>query len=133
LKTQTRSPARIASSKLDLFEGFVEKIVTQVQGNPTLKQNTAIFITFDEGGGYYDSGYIQPLDFFGDGARVPLIIVSAYATGGHVYHAYSDHVSITKFIEHNWGLKPLTSRSRDNYPNPVTSKTDAYVNEQSGP
>ena len=30
-------------------------------------KDTAIFITFDEGGGYYDSGYVQPLDFFGDG------------------------------------------------------------------
>ena len=41
--------------------------------------NTAIFVTFDEGGGYYDSGYVQPLDFFGDGTRIPLIIVSPFA------------------------------------------------------
>ena len=88
-----------ASSKVDLFEGFAKNIVTRVQSNPTLWANTAIFITFDEGGGYYDSGYIQPLEFFGDGTRIPLIIVSPFSTGGHVYHAYSDHVSITKFIE----------------------------------
>ena len=37
-----------------------------------LWKDTAIFITFDEGGGYYDSGYVQPLDFFGDGTRIPL-------------------------------------------------------------
>jgi phospholipase C len=37
--------------------------------------------------GYHDSGLIQPLDFFGDGPRIPLIVVSAYATGGHVVHA----------------------------------------------
>ena len=64
-----------ASSKLDLFEGFVKKIVDQVQASPYAK-DTAIFITFDEGGGYYDSGYVQPLDFFGDGTRIPLIVVS---------------------------------------------------------
>ena len=55
-----------ASSKLDLFEGFVKKIVDDVQGSAYAK-DTAIFITFDEGGGYYDSGYVQPVDFFGDG------------------------------------------------------------------
>ena len=56
-----------ASSKLNLFEGFVKKIVDAVQANPSLWASTAIFITFDEGGGYYDSGYIQALDFFGGG------------------------------------------------------------------
>ena len=71
-----------ASSKLDLFEGFTKKIVDAVQANPTLWKDTAIFITFDEGGGYYDSGYVQPLDFFGDGTRIPLIVVSPYTTAG---------------------------------------------------
>ena len=47
-----------------------------------LWSDTAIFITFDEGGGYYDSGYVQPLDFFGDGTRIPLIVVSPYTTRG---------------------------------------------------
>jgi hypothetical protein len=56
-----------ASSKLDLFEGFVKKIITLVQANPKLWADTAIFITFDEGGGYWDSGYVQALDYFGDG------------------------------------------------------------------
>src|SRR5689334_4786450 len=55
-----------ASSKLDLFGGFVKKIVDEVKSNPDLWKTTAILITFDEGGGYYDSGYVQPLDFFGD-------------------------------------------------------------------
>src|SRR5271165_2551371 len=45
-----------ASSKLDLFEGFVKKIVTEVQANPQLWASTAIFVTFDEGGGNWDSG-----------------------------------------------------------------------------
>jgi len=116
-----------ASSKLDLFEGFAKKIVDAVQANPELWASTAIFITFDEGGGYYDSGYIQPLDFFGDGTRVPLIIVSPFATGGHVSHSYSDHVSLVKFIERNFKLAPLTARSRDNYPNPKTARDNPYV------
>jgi phospholipase C len=115
-----------SSSKLDLFEGFVARIVDQVQANPTLWASTAIFVTFDEGGGYYDSGYIQPVDFFGDGTRIPLLIVSPYSTGGVVNHSYADHVSIIKFIERNWSLPTITATSRDNFPNPVVG-SNVYV------
>jgi phospholipase C len=108
-----------ASSKLDLFEGFARKIVSQVQKSD-YAENTAIFITFDEGGGYYDSGYVQQLDFFGDGTRIPLIVVSAYNRPGYISHEYADHVSILKFIERNWRIGTVSYRSRDNFPNPVT-------------
>ncbi len=80
---------------------------------------TAILVTYDEGGGYYDTGYIQPVDFFGDGTRIPLIAISPYAKKGFVDHTYYDHVSVLKFIERNWGRGALSSRSRDNLPNPV--------------
>jgi phospholipase C len=116
-----------ASSKLDLFEGMLEKVVDHLNANPALMAETALIVTFDEGGGYYDSGYIQPLDFFGDGPRIPLIIVSPFTKGGHINHTYVDHVSILKFIERNWDLKPLTGRSRDNFPNPVVDDDNSYV------
>jgi phospholipase C len=116
-----------SSSKLDLFEGFVKNVITKLQANPTLWSSTAVFITFDEGGGYYDSGYIQPVDYFGDGTRIPLLVVSPYSTGGVVNHSYGDHVSLIKFIERNWSLAPITIRSRDNYPNPVTNAENPYV------
>jgi phospholipase C len=116
-----------ASSKIDLFEGMAKKIVDLLESKPNLMAQTAFIITFDEGGGFYDSGFIQPLDFFGDGPRIPLIIVSNFTKGGHVNHTYSDHVSILKFIERNWGLKPLTGRSRDNFPNPVSAEDNPYV------
>jgi phospholipase C len=70
---------------------------------------------------------VQPLDFFGDGTRIPLIVVSRFTKPGHISHEYSDHVSILKFIERNWNLKPVTSRSRDNFPNPVAEKLNPYV------
>jgi phospholipase C len=116
-----------ASSKMDLFEGFVKKIVDLVQANPKLWVETAIFITFDEGGGYADSGYVQQLDYFGDGTRIPMIVVSPYSTGGHISHVYSDHASVPKFIEKNWGLGPITERSRDNKPNPIAGASNPYV------
>ena len=116
-----------ASSKWNLYEGFVKKIVDAVQSNKELWDSTAIFITSDEGGGYYDSGYIQPLDYFGDGTRIPLIVVSAHTKPGHISHSYSDHVSILKFIEHNWNLGPISGRSRDNLPNPIADEDNQYA------
>jgi phospholipase C len=115
------------SSKVNLFEGFVKKIVDAVKDNRELWEDTAIFITMDEGGGYYDSGYVQALDFFGDGTRIPMIVVSPWTKPGHIAHDYSDHVSILKFIERNWELSPVTGRSRDNYPNPKTRWDNPYV------
>jgi phospholipase C len=115
-----------SSSKLDLFEGFSKKIVDAVKANPQLWKDTAIFITFDEGGGYYDSGYVQLVDFFGDGTRIPFIVVSPYTKPGHISHEYTDHVSVLKFIERNWNLGPVTFRSRDNLPNPIVAN-NPYV------
>jgi phospholipase C len=115
-----------ASSKLNLFEGFAKKIVDQVEASEYAK-DTVIFITFDEGGGYFDSGYVQPLDFFGDGTRIPLIVVAPFVKSGHISHEYTDHVSIIKFIDRNWGLQPITHRSRDNFPNPIASPENPYV------
>ncbi|MBE1162474.1 alkaline phosphatase family protein [Dyella acidiphila] len=117
-----------ASSKLELYEGYVQKIVQMVQANPKLWDNTAIMITFDEGGGYYDSGYVQPIDFFGDGTRIPLLVVSKYSTGGRVVHTYFDHVSFDKFVEANWGIREtISGRSRDNLPNPIQFNNNPYV------
>ncbi|HTC54273.1 MAG TPA: alkaline phosphatase family protein [Steroidobacteraceae bacterium] len=116
-----------ASSKLDLFEGFSKKIVDLVQGSK-YAADTAVFITFDEGGGYYDSGYVQPVDYFGDGTRIPLIVVAPFLKApGYISHSYADHVSILKFIERNWGLQPVTRRSRDNFPNPISVPENPYV------
>jgi len=106
-------------SSLAAFETFLKNAVSAVQSNKKEWASTAILVTWDESGGYYDSGYIQPVSFFGDGPRVPMIVVSPWAKRGQVDHTYTDHVSILKFIEANWGLPPLTSFSEDNLPNPA--------------
>jgi len=116
-----------ASSKLDLFEGFTQKIIDAIRANPALWADTAVFVTFDEGGGYWDSGYVAPIDFFGDGTRIPMLVASPYAKAGHVSHEYADHVSILKFVERNWGLPPITNRSRDNLPNPRADRENPWV------
>ncbi len=109
------------------FDELVSDVLARVQSNPALWKKTAILVTFDEGGGYFDSGYVQFIDFFGDGTRVPLVAISPFSKRAHVDHTYYDHASIAKFIERNWGLNPLSQRSRDNLPNPVIDKANPYV------
>jgi phospholipase C len=120
-----------ASSKFDLFEAFVDNIIRLAQSNEEQWAETAIFVTVDEGGGYYDSGFIQPVDFFGTGPRIPMIAVSPFSRGGHVSHIYNEHSSFVKFVERNWKLNvKLTARSRDNLPNPKQDRDgdlDDYV------
>jgi phospholipase C len=117
-----------ASSKLGLFEAFAENIIELAKSNKEQFAETAILITVDEGGGYYDSGFIQPVDFFGTGPRIPMIAVSNFSKGGHIKHSYTEHSSVVKFIERNWRLKgTLSQRSRDNLPNPELDDENPYV------
>jgi phospholipase C len=127
VKPSTFNDGHPSSSRLDLFESFTRRIIDQVKSNEDLWESTAILVTMDEGGGYYDSGYVQPVDYFGDGTRIPLLVVSKYSQGGHVSHEYSDHASIVKFIERNWSLPKLSARTRDNLPNPQTTNDNPYV------
>src|SRR5256886_400433 len=107
-----------AYSTVAALERFVMQLVTKAKANPAIWSKTAILVTTDEGGGYYDSGYDQILDFFGDGTRVPLIGISPSAKRGYVDHTYYDHASVLKFIEYNWRLTVLSDESCDNLPNP---------------
>jgi acid phosphatase len=116
-----------ADSTTDQYEMFIQDLIAKVKANPSLWPNTAIFITTDEGGGYYDSGYIQQLDFFGDGTRIPFIAVSPWTKQGYVDHTYYDHASLLKFIEANWKIPAVSGRSRDNLPNPVANGANPYV------
>jgi phospholipase C len=115
-----------ANAVLALYENFTTNLVNMVHDQPDLWNKTAILITYDEGGGYYDTGYIQAVDFFGDGTRIPVIAVSPYAKKGFVDHTYYDHASVIKFIEWNFNLPKLSTRSRDNLPNP-TQPASTYV------
>jgi phospholipase C len=116
-----------ATSKLNLFEALVDRIHSELLQRPELFEETAFFIAWDEGGGYWDSGAFLPLDFFGDGPRIPFLVVSPRARGGKIVHSYTDHASVLKFIERNWGISPLTARSRDNLPNPQMARNNPYI------
>jgi phospholipase C len=80
--------------------------------------SSAIFITWDEGGGYYDHvippqvltidhEFDHPLQVFGQ--RVPLLVISPYAKENYVSQTILNHMSLLRFIEFNWGLPSLNA------------------------
>ena len=96
-------------------ENWTTQIVNAVMRSPEWR-NTAIFITWDDYGGFYDHVPPPQVDNFGFGIRVPLLIISPYAKDGYVTHELGEFSSILRFIEDNWGLTQLTHRDRDATP-----------------
>ncbi len=90
-------------------EQFLASLVQQIQASPVWK-DTAVFIAYDENGGRWDHVAPPVIDRWGDGTRVPLIVVSPYARRGYVDHTQYDTTSILKFVETRWGLAPLGTR-----------------------
>lgn len=72
--------------------------------------STAIFLTWDDYGGWYDHVPPPQVDAFGLGFRVPCLVISPYSKEGYVDHTQADFSSITKFIEFVYYLPPLTQR-----------------------
>jgi phospholipase C len=72
-------------------------------------QSSAFFLTYDEGGGYFDHMAPPQVDAYGLGFRVPTLIVSPWARRGYVSGQLYEHSSILKFIERRFGLPTLAS------------------------
>ncbi|HZW84653.1 MAG TPA: alkaline phosphatase family protein [Nitrososphaerales archaeon] len=88
-------------------EQWMLGIVNHVE-NSRFWNSSAIFITYDESGGYYDHVAPPKLDGNQLGFRVPLIVVSPYAKEGYVSHTVLTHSSLLAFIDYNWKLKGLS-------------------------
>jgi phospholipase C len=71
---------------------------------------TAIVLTWDDFGGFYDHLPPPAVDQFGYGPRVPLIVISPYARQGVVSHTVYEFASVLQLIESRFNLKPLTAR-----------------------
>jgi phospholipase C len=72
--------------------------------------SSAVILTWDDWGGWYDHVAPPQVDKDGFGFRVPALIVSPYARKGHILHETADFTSILKLIERLHGLSPLTAR-----------------------
>lgn len=89
-------------------ETMIESIISAVQKSAAWA-STAIFVTYDEGGGFFDHIAPPQLDAYGPGIRVPLLVVSPFAKPDYVDTTFSDHSSVLKFIEYVFGLPTLAS------------------------
>ena len=74
--------------------------------------STAVFITWDDFGGFYDHVPPPTVDKFGLGPRVPLLIISPYARKGKVSHTQYEFSSFLSLVEKRFFLAPLTERDQ---------------------
>ena len=74
---------------------------------------TAVFITWDDFGGFYDPVAPMSPDYYGYGPRVPMLIISPYSNGGKVIHTVYEFSSVLKFVETRFNLSSLTLRDAD--------------------
>jgi phospholipase C len=73
-------------------------------------ESSALLVTYDDWGGWFDHVPPPQVDTFGYGFRVPAFLVSSYAREGHIDSTVMDFSSIPRFIEENWGLEPIAER-----------------------
>jgi phospholipase C len=86
---------------------WVASIVNAIGNNQQLWNSTAIFITWDDWGGFYDHVAPTIYNSFELSFRVPMIIVSPYAKPGYISHVQHEFGSILKFTEETYGLPSL--------------------------
>lgn len=92
----------------------VDQVNAVVAGG--LWPSSAIFITWDDWGGYFD--HVQPAEVetwtdgtqFRYGSRVGCLVLSPYAKGGHISSSLFSHVSLLKFCEDTFGVPAVTQR-----------------------
>jgi phospholipase C len=96
-------------SSVGLGAEWTRNIVNAI-GNSQYWPHCAIFITWDDYGGFYDHVPPPAVDAVGLGFRVPCIVVSPYAKRGYVDHKQYEHSSVVKFAETTFGLPAMTAR-----------------------
>jgi len=104
------TPDRAASDHAGVTDGsgpsWVASIVNAI-GRSRYWDNTAIFVTWDDWGGWYD--HVKPplYNSYELGFRVPLLVIAPYAKRGYVSHAQHEFASILKFVEETYGLPSM--------------------------
>ncbi len=84
-------------------------------GESPLWEKTAVVITYDEGGGFWDHVAPPRPDAYGCGTRVPALLISPWTRRGYVDHRIADTTSILALIEARFGLAPLHARDAGAY------------------
>jgi phospholipase C len=100
-----------ASCKGNTGPEWVASLVDAI-GQSQYWSSTAIFVTWDDPGGWYDHVPPKMLDYDGLGFRVPLLVISPYAKKGYVSHVHYELASILRFIEDRDGLPTLSASDK---------------------
>ena len=87
-------------------ENHTEELIQLIRASKYWK-NTAIIITYDEHGGFWDHVAPSKRDIWGPGSRVPTIVISPFARRGFVDHTSYDTTAILSLIEHRFELGSL--------------------------
>lgn len=87
---------------------WVASLVNAI-GTSSFWKSTAIFIMWDDPGGWFDPVKPPHKDYDGFGFRVPLIVISPYAKQGYVTHVQYETASVVRFIEDTFGLAQLAA------------------------
>jgi len=90
-------------------ENWTVRTIDALMASPEWK-HTAIFLTWDDFGGFYDHVPPPHVDVYGDGPRVPLLVISPYAKPHFVFHETADFTSVLRFIEELHGIPAMTAR-----------------------
>jgi phospholipase C len=97
--------------KITTGQKWTQDIINAIGNSPDWA-HSAIILTWDDYGGFYDHVPPPQVDALGLGPRVPCIIVSPYARKGVIQHQVRDHTSITRFCETTFNLAPMTPRDQ---------------------
>ncbi|HKS59826.1 MAG TPA: alkaline phosphatase family protein, partial [Thermoplasmata archaeon] len=98
------------------MEWTTQQLDALVRGG--LWPSTAVFLTWDDWGGWFDHVDPPPVEAWVDGtqfrygSRVPCLVLSPFARAGYISHSLHSHVSLVRFCEVNFGLPPLNARDR---------------------
>jgi phospholipase C len=84
-------------------------VVNTILSSP-IGPSSAIFLFFDEAGGFWDPVLPPTVDSAGDGFRVPLLVISPFTPSGVVLHTPLDPAALLRFVDGNWGLPALNAR-----------------------
>jgi phospholipase C len=98
-----------------------------------LWQSSALFFTYDEGGGFFDHVAPPQVDAYGLGFRVPTLVVSPWVRRGYVSGQLYEHSSVLKFIERRFGLPSLASINHKFDSSTPTTNNDAANGKSTGP
>jgi len=90
-------------------ENWTVDLMNTVMQGPNWS-STAVFLTWDDFGGFYDHVPPQQVDGYGLGFRVPLLVISPYAKQGYIDHTQYEYSSMLRFAEDSLGLATLTDR-----------------------